>query len=88
MTTPFPLTEPAALQAATHANLNALALRLATASRIAVEARSAMGEQERCLAIGTLLPMRDILQQAVALHEAIQQLNRAANDIFTPSQED
>jgi hypothetical protein len=87
MTTSFPLTEPAALQAAMHANLNALALRLGDATRLAIEARSAMGDNRRSLAIGTLLPMRDTLQQALALFEAIQQLNRAVQSVYPSQQE-
>lgn len=73
------LTPTAAIDAAIHANLNALALRLGHAEHLAVQARTAMAGGYRSLAIGTLLPLEQIIPECEALMRAVLILHRAPN---------
>lgn len=73
------LTPTAAIDAAIHANLNALALRLDHAEHLAVQARTAIAGGYRSLAIGTLLPLELIIPECEALVRTILILHRAPN---------
>jgi hypothetical protein len=70
---------PAAFDAAIHANLNALALRLDQAESLAVEARAAIGRGRRYEAMGTILPLERIIPECEALVRSIVILHRAAD---------
>jgi hypothetical protein len=61
------------------ANLLALADRLAAAATLAAEAAAAskLGKQNQ--AIGTALPIEDLLTQSKALYDAVIALHRHAN---------
>lgn len=67
-----------AIDAAIHANLNALALRLDHAEHLAVQARSAMAGGYRNLAIGTLLPLEQIIPECDALMRTVLILHRGS----------
>jgi hypothetical protein len=60
------------------ANLAALEERLFEAAKLAQEASAAMNEGQLNLAIGTALPLEQILVEAKALHHAAMVLARAA----------
>lgn len=75
----IPVTPSTAVDAAIHANLAALAFRLGTAEQLAVQARSAMGGKRRSEALGTLLPLEQIIPECEALVRTILLLYRAPN---------
>lgn len=65
------------IKEAIKANLNAMTERLRQAAVIAAEACEAMDKGEQNLAIGTALPIDDMLSQARALYDAAFALHKA-----------
>lgn len=63
---------------AVHANITLIEQRLRRALALAVEARAAMAERQRNLAIGMLLPMQEDLTDVTALLQTIFVLHRHA----------
>ena len=63
-------------QTAIYANLSALADRLAEAAKLAAEAAAAIKDGWQNLAIGTALPIDDLLSQSKALYDAVIALHR------------
>ena len=66
-------------ETAMHANLSALADRLAEAAKLSDEAAAACKHGKKNLAIGTALPIDDLLSQSKALYDAVIALHRHAN---------
>jgi hypothetical protein len=66
-------------QTAIHANLSALADRLAEAAKLAAEAAASSKRGEQNLAIGTALAIDDLLSQSKCLYDAALALHRHAN---------
>jgi hypothetical protein len=66
-------------ETAIYANLLALADRLAEAAKLAAEAAAASKCGKQNLAIGTALPIEDLLAQSKALYDAVIALHRHAN---------
>lgn len=64
---------------AMHACLAALAHQLAEAATLAAEARNAMKKNERNLAIGTMMPLEQILPECDTLARAIRTLQTWRN---------
>jgi hypothetical protein len=64
---------------ALHTCLAALAHQLAEAATLAVEARDAMKRNERNLAIGTMMPLEQILPEFDALARAVRTLQTWRN---------
>jgi hypothetical protein len=62
-----------------HANLTALADRLAEAAKLSDEAAAACKRGKTNLAVGTALPIDDLLSQSKALYDAVIALHRHAN---------
>ena len=71
------VTPAAAIDAAIDANLAALAFRLDAAKQIAIQARAAMSRTRRNEALGTLLPLEQIIPECDALVRTILLLYRA-----------
>jgi hypothetical protein len=67
------------VQTAMYANLLALAARLAEAANLSTEAAVAVKQSKQNLAIGTALPIDDLLSQSRALYDAVIALHRHAN---------
>ena len=63
-------------QTAIYANLSALADRLAEAAKLAADAAAAIKDGYQNLAIGTALPIDDLLSQSKALYDAVIVLHR------------
>jgi hypothetical protein len=63
-------------QTAMYANLSALADRLAEAAKLAAGAAAAIEDRKQNLAIGTALPIEDLLVQSKALYNAVIVLHR------------
>ena len=74
MTTPP--TNAVNTETAIHANLSALADRLAEAAKLAAQAAAAIKDRYQNLAIGTALPIDDLLSQSKALYDAVIALHR------------
>jgi hypothetical protein len=66
-------------QTAIYANFSALAERLAEAAKISAEAAAAMKGGKQNQAIGTALPLDDLLSQSKALYDAALALHRHAS---------
>jgi hypothetical protein len=66
-------------ETAMHANLLALADRLAEAANLAAEAAAASKNGKQNLAIGTALAIDDLLAQSKCLYDAAIALHRHAN---------
>ena len=71
---------------AMHACLAALAHQLAEAAVLAAEARDAMEKNERNLAIGTMMPLEQILPECDTLARAVRTLQTWRNRM--PSEAD
>jgi hypothetical protein len=69
----------AIVETAIYANLSALAARLAEAANLSAEAAVASKRGKQNLAIGTALPIDDLLSQSKALYDAVIALHRHAN---------
>jgi len=67
------------VETAIHANLAALADRLAEAATLAAEAAAASKRGKQNLAIGTALRIDDLLSQSKCLYDAAIALHRHAN---------
>ncbi len=65
-------------QTAIYANLSALA-ELDTASKLSAEAAAAIKDGKQNQAIGTALPLEDLLSQSKALYDAALALHRHAS---------
>ncbi len=76
MTTPDQPPAACLCGTAMHACLAALAHQLAEAQQLAADARDAMHRNERNLAIGTLLPLEQLLPECDAMVRAVRTLNR------------
>jgi hypothetical protein len=61
---------------AIYANLSALADRLAEAARLSADAAAAIEDGKQNLAVGTALPIDDLLSQSKALYDAVIALHR------------
>jgi hypothetical protein len=66
-------------ETAIYANLLALADRLAEAANLSAEAAAASKHGKQNLAIGTALPIDDLLSQSKCLYDAAVALHRHAN---------
>ena len=66
-------------ETAIYANLLALADRLAEAANLSADAAAAFKQGKKNLAIGTALPIEDLLSQAKGLYDAALALHRHAN---------
>ncbi len=66
-------------QTAIYANLSALADRLTEAANLAAEAAAASKNGKQNLAIGTALPLDDLLSLSKALYDAALALHRHAH---------
>jgi len=62
-----------------YANLSVLAERLAEAANLSAEAAAASKQGKQNLAIGTALPIDDLLSQSKAIYDAVIALHRHAN---------
>ena len=71
-------------ETAIYANLLALADRLAEAATLAAEAAAASKRGKQNLAIGTALPIDDLLSQSKCLYDAAIALHRHANKGVIP----
>jgi hypothetical protein len=66
-------------ETAIYANLSALAEQLADAAKLSTEAAAASNLGKQNQAIGTALPLEDLLSQARALYDAAMALHRHAS---------
>jgi hypothetical protein len=66
------------MNAAILGNLEMLSHRLAAASALAEEAAGAMRNEYRNLAIGTILPLEEMLPEIEALYRVIIMLHRSS----------
>jgi hypothetical protein len=66
-------------ETAIYANLSALAEQLAKASKLSAEAAAASKSGKQDQAIGTALPLEDLLSQSKALYDAAIALHRHAS---------
>jgi hypothetical protein len=67
------------VETAMYANLLALAARLAEAANLSTEAAVALKQGKQNLAVGTALPIDDLLAQSRALYDAVIALHRHVN---------
>jgi hypothetical protein len=67
------------VETAIYANLSALAEQLAEAAKLSLEAAAASKRGKQNQAIGTALPLEDLLSQAKALFDAAIALHRHAH---------